>query len=407
MNSKKTIAIMFGGRSPEHEVSVITGLQVVENLDTEKYKALPIYISKDGKWYVGEALENVETYRNLATIPEKTKQVYLSPEPGHSTLKYSNTSAFSFGKNDLSKIDVVFPTFHGGQGENGVFQSLFEMTDIPYVCSSVIGSAVGFDKIHMKKLFEASDIPVAPYKWFYRNKWHKSASEVMDSLENKLKYPMFIKPANGGSSIGTTKAHDRKELQNAVDVAATFDRKIIVEEGIEDAREINISVMGNAGSTLECSVCEEVFPSSGDEALSYDDKYKGEGDSKSGSKGSGSEGMASTKRQIPAKIKDESREKIEKLAKKAFKSLDNAGLVRNDFLIKEETGEVYIIETNTIPGSMSYYLWEASGLMFKDMVTKLITLAEDRDKDMKKNVMTFQSNILESFKLGGTKGKAS
>jgi D-alanine-D-alanine ligase len=296
----------------------------------------------------------------------------------------------------LQEIDVIFPAFHGGLGENGGFPGIFEAMDLPYVGPGITGGALGMDKIVMKMLFQQADIPVTRWQWFYRSAWEKDPSALVTKIEKELKYPFFVKPATGGSSIGTTKAHNKKELENAIEVAAVFDSRIIVEESFENAREINVSVLGNAGSDLMVSVCEEVFAAG--EVLTFEDKYVGN------SKG-GAKGMAQTKRQIPADIPKDIEKKIQTTAKKVFDTLLGSGVCRIDFLYKEKTQEIKVIEENTIPGSLSFYLWEASGLSFKDMNTKLIALAIERYEDTQKNVTTFSSNILKDFNASG-KGKA-
>jgi D-alanine-D-alanine ligase len=400
MINKKRIAVIFGGKSPEHEVSVITGLQVIENIDREKFDVLPIYVAKDGRWFSGPELLKIETYRNLGLIPDKTTQEAIVPNDAQKGLMpLVKTSLNPFKKNESQPIDVILPTFHGGIGESGSFQGMFDIMNIPYVGPSVLGGVLSMDKVVMKQLFLQNELPITKYLWFNRSAFEKDRSSVLKSVEKELRYPLFIKPSNGGSSIGTTKAHNKKELENAIEVANLFDRRFIVEESFENSREINISVIGNAGSELMTSVCEEVFSSG--EVLTYEDKYVGGGKQTGSSKG-----MASTKRKIPADLPKAVEEKIQSLAKQAFFVLESGGVARVDFLVNKKTQNVVILEINNPPGSMAYYLWEASGLSFKDMLTKLIDLAVERYEDTQKNTMTFSSNILQDLHLGGTKGKA-
>jgi D-alanine-D-alanine ligase len=286
--------------------------------------------------------------------------------------------------------------FHGGTGENGATQGMLDLAEIPYTGSGVVGSATGFDKVIMKNIFSDNKIPQTKYVWFFRKEFNQNQETVIKKIETNLKYPLFIKPASSGSSVGVSKAHDQKELIQQIEVAAFYDRKIIIEESFENAKEINISVMGNSGEELDCSVCEQVISSG--EVLSYDDKYKGDSD-----KTGASRGMASTKRIIPAPLKPETMKKIQELAKTTYSSLDCMGLARIDFMVKEESNEIVVLEVNTIPGSMSFYLWEASGLKFKDMISKLIELALLRKEEDKKTVKSFESNILQNFKTGGLK----
>lgn len=393
---KIRVAVFFGGKSPEHEVSIITGIQAIENFDKEKYDVFPVYVAKDGKWYSGPELSKIETFRNLLSIPEKSVQETISfDDTQKGLLPLIQKSINPFRKSNTEPIDVIFQAFHGGLGENGGMPGVFEAMDLPYVGPGITGGVLGMDKVIMKQIFEQNYIPISKWLWFYRNEWENNNQSTIERIEKNLKYPLFVKPAAGGSSIGTTKAHNKKELENAIEVAAVFDKKIIVEESFENAREINISVLGNAGSDLQISVCEEVF-SSGD-LLSYEDKYIG-------NKGGKSKGMATTKRQIPAKIPKDIEKQIRIMAKKVFEILDSSGVSRIDFLYNEKTKKIVVLEINTIPGSLAFYLWEASGLTFKKLLDRLIVLAQERYNESKKNITTFQSNILENFK--GSKGKA-
>lgn len=397
--NKKRIAVLFGGVSPEHEVSIITGLQAIENLDKEKFEAIPVYIAKDGKWYAGDALSKIETYRNLSSLSEKATEVTISFDKENKGFRFLTKKSFFSKSPETISVDVIFSAFHGGLGENGGFSGVYESMHLPYVGPGITGGALGMDKIVMKQLFMQAGIPIAKWRMVYRNDLEKNQTSVVKMLENELTYPFFVKPATGGSSIGTTKANNKKELEQALEVAAVFDRRIIVEESIEKAREINISVIGNAGSELLVSACEEVFSSN--KLLTYEDKYIGE-ETKLGGK---SQGMVSTKRQIPAVIPKEIEKKIKEIAKKVFETLESSGVSRIDFLYQEKSGKIFVIESNTIPGSLSFYLWEASGLPFKEMLTKLIDLAIARYKESQKNTTTFTTNILENFKSGSKSGK--
>lgn len=386
MNSTiKNIGIMFGGKSPEHEVSVITGLQVLNQIDKEKYNPIPIYVAKDGKWYYSEDLFDPNVYKTMERIPFLSTEVFLHPKPQDKQIMAVKSGLF--GGRLKIKLDAVFPCFHGSYGENGAFQGLFEMAEIPYVGSEILGSALGIDKIIGKVVYEAKNIPTAPYLDFHKKEINNNLEDVVKQLEEKINYPMFIKPAIGGSSIGISKASNQEQLKNGLEVAAMFDSCVIVEEGIENAKEINVSVMGNPPEELLVSECEEVFHEG--EFLTYEDKYKG--------KEGKSQGMASTKRKIPADLTAEEKELVQKRAKEVFKALNCYGLARIDFLVTKDPLEAYVIEINTIPGSMSFYLWEASNTTFSEMVTHLIKLAEKRFEEKSQNTYTFDSNILEDF----------
>lgn len=391
---KKRVAVFFGGKSPEHEVSIITGIQAIEHFDKEKYEIIPVYIAKDGKWYSGEALTKIETFQNLLAIPQKGTQetITLDSEKGLQPIEKKSTNIFKKSA-ETQPIDVIFNASHGGLGENGGLSGVFEAMDVPYVGPGITGGVLGMDKVVMKQVLEANNIPITKWVWSYKNAWKKDFA----GIEKHLSYPLFVKPANGGSSIGTTKAHNRKELENAIEVAMLFDKKIIIEESFEDAREINVSVLGNAGGNLQVSVCEEVFSSG--EILTYEDKYVGN------SKTSGSKGMAATKREIPAKIPKEIEKKIQETAATVFNVLDASGVSRIDFLYREKTQEIVVLEINTIPGSLSFYLWEATSVSFPKLLDKLIDLAYERYNDAKQNTTTFANNILENFPTAGSKGK--
>ncbi|KKR76376.1 MAG: D-alanine-D-alanine ligase [Candidatus Levybacteria bacterium GW2011_GWA2_40_8] len=381
--TKTKVAVIFGGNSTEHEVSVITGLQALENIDTDKFDSIPIYVSKQGEFFVGDGLRKIESYRDLSDFASKAQKVQPVLDENEKGFKY-----FSFGRSKLIEIDVFLVCFHGGLGENGGYQSLFEAMGVPYTGSGILGSSLGMDKVTAKSIFKNNDMPIVNHIWFYRNDWVKNKKNILERIE-KLSYPLFVKPANTGSSIGVSKAKDLKELENAIELASIFDRKIIIEEGFE-GREINISVLGNSGSTLQTSVCEEVFPSKN--LLSYEDKYV--------QKGSRSQGMAGSNRQVPAKVDKEIQKKIESVARHAYESLDCFGLARIDFIVNEKTNKMVLLEVNTVPGSLSFYLWEASGLPYRDLLTKLIELAIQRQEDESKNTKSFPSNILENFNPG-------
>lgn len=355
--TKLNIAVIYGSRSTEHEVSIISALQVMQNLDQSKYNILPIYISKSGRWISGnKSFLLPETYKNLNSL-NKFPEVNLVSK-----------SMFK------PKIDIVFPVFHGTFGEDGTIQGLLEMLDLPYVGCGVLASSVGMDKVVQKQVFAGAGISQVKYLWFYRGEKPKI----------NLKFPLFVKPANGGSSIGITKVKNHKELTEAVEVAFNYDRKIIVEESAEEFKEINISVLGNAGSELRTSVCEQ--PVASKEVLTYQDKYQ--------SNSNKSSGMASAKRLIPAPINPATAAKIAEIAKLAFNTLDCSGLVRVDFLVSPDEKKIYLNEVNTIPGSLAFYLWEKSGLKFPKLLDNLIGLAKERYQQKSQNTYTFSSNIL-------------
>lgn len=391
--AKMNIGVMFGGRSVEHEVSIITGLQVIENIDKSKYEAIPIYVSKEGDWYTGKELLEIKNYNNIKELLSNARKVLLPPIPGLAQLFFYPFKMGLFKKEIESlRVDVIFPAFHGMHGEDGTVQGLFKLANIPFVGCGVMASSVGMDKIIMKDIFKANSIPTVNYTWFLRKEYESEKEKVILNIEKKLKYPMFVKPSNLGSSIGISKAKDRKQLIFAIEVATRYDRKIIIEESVEGLIEINCSVLG-IDNDLTASVCEQ--PVSWESFLSFDDKYM---------RGESGKGMKSATRRIPAPIPEEKSEEIKNLSIKVFKVLDCAGVSRIDFLMKKETMEVYVNEINTIPGSLAFYLWEPAGISFKELLDKLIQLAIKNHEDQNSNMYTFDTELLKKVISGGTKG---
>ncbi|MCF6466653.1 D-alanine--D-alanine ligase family protein [Clostridium sp. Cult2] len=386
---KKKVAIIFGGRSVEHEVSVITGLQVIENIDKEKYDTIPIYIDKQGKWFTGNSLKEFKNYKdnNFKGLQE----VVLSLNSNDHNLYLHPNSIGLFKNKVIDKIDIVFPTIHGTNGEDGTIQGLFELMNIPYVGGGVLASSVGMDKILMKEVFKAKGLPIVDYNWFYRNKWIENQEKIIDDIEEKLDYPLFIKPANLGSSIGISKAKDRKSLINAIEIAIRYDRKIIVEKAVENPREINCAVMGYNDNVI-ASLCEE--PLGWEEILTFEDKYI-----KSNTKGAGKE---SSRRIIPADIEDDIRERIEELAKESFIAIDCSGNSRIDFLL-DENNNIFINEINTLPGSIAFYLWEKKGYPFNKLIDEMINIAIEIHKDKNENMYIYEADLFNKVHLGGTK----
>ncbi len=388
---KQKVAVMFGGRSTEHEISVITGLQVINNLDKDKYEVVPVYISKSGQWFaLDEKLKKVETYKDIENLT--ATRAFISPDLSiKGLLDHPDSAKGLFKKIGVHHIDVAFLAFHGSYGEDGAIQGLLEMADIPYTFSGVSSTAVCMDKIMSKNILQCNGIPTVEGIWFLRDNWEQDKDQIIDNLETELEYPMFVKPANSGSSIGVKGVKNKKELTEAIEVAMFYDRRILVERGVKNPKEVNISVMGH--KTIELSEIE--MPIASSDLLSFDDKYK------SGGKSSG---MASLKRIIPAPIKDSTREKVKELARSAYLALDCSGLVRMDFIMTSDESELYLNEVNTIPGSISFYLWEPIGIKFKDLLTKLIEIAHEKYIDRAKTIRTFSTNVLEGF--SGSKGIA-
>ena len=389
---KIRVGVLFGGRSGEHEVSLLSAASVLNAIDKEKYDVVPIGITKDGRWLTAEHAENLLTGklvlepRNLragdpqntepAAVLARGEAAVVPPEPIH---RQSGLMPFQTDASPMRRasdrainVDVIFPVLHGTFGEDGTIQGLLELADIPYVGAGVLGSAAGMDKDIMKALFIAAGLPIVKHVTILRRDWENDPKKVEKQVA-KLKYPVFVKPANLGSSVGISKAHNKKELGPAIEEAAKFDRKIVIEQGVggvkDKAREIECSVLGN--DDPQASVPGEIVPIK--EFYDYDAKYLDEG----------------SELIIPAKLTKAEMKKVQELAVKAFKAVDCTGLARVDFLMDPKTGKIYINEINTMPGftaiSMYPKLWAASGLEYSDLIDRLIQLGIERHADKKKN----------------------
>ena len=397
---KINVGVIFGGRSVENEISVITAAQTMAAMNTEKYNIVPIYISKEGSWYSGDKLRTTDNYRDMKALLESVEEVYFRPVYGDNNLYRVRKPLF--GSSVLTTIDVILPALHGTSGEDGSFQGLIEMTGIPYACPNPLASANGMDKITMKMILKESGIPVVDYAWFSDKEWLSEREACIERAE-KLNYPLIVKPANLGSSVGIKAVHNREELIEATDNAIKYSKRVIVETLIERLKEINCSVLGDYYD-CEASVCEA--PVRSGEILSYEDKYLG-GGAKGGVKES--RGMHSTVREIPARLPEHQTEFIRTKAVETFKALACDGVARIDFMIDEATGGIYVNEINTIPGSLSFYLWEATGIKFDELVDRLIAIAFKRKRDSEFKTTSYSENIFayqakHGAKLGGAKG---
>lgn len=395
---KIRLGVIFGGESVEHEVSIISAIQAMNKMDSEKYEIIPIYITKDRQWYTGEMLKEIETYSDLSLIKRYAKNVVLYEDNGKFVLQ--NKKGF---RRIVKEIDMVFPIVHGTNVEDGVLQGYLESIGIPFVGGDVYASAVGQDKIFMKEIFRENDLPVCDYAWFYDTEYEDDNEKVLARVE-KLTYPVIIKPATLGSSVGIKTAHNREELKVAIDEAIKYDHKIVVEKLVENLMEVNISVLGNY-SNQQVSAIEQVIPTK--DFLTYEDKYLGSSKTKGkiGGKFKTSKGMVSTSRVIPAPLPKKMKEEVEKVAVGAFKALGSSGVVRIDFLVDEKEKKIYINEVNNIPGSLSFYLWEPIGKEYTELLDDMINIGI-RDYKMRiAKTHSFDTNILKGFtEHGGLKG---
>lgn len=389
---KIKLGVFFGGESVEHEVSIISAIQAINNMDTEKYDIIPVYITKESTMYVGEKIGNIDAYKDIPKLLSESQQVILIREDNK--VKLVKYPMKKFGKNEYDYIDVAFPIVHGTNVEDGTLQGYFKTLKIPFVGCDVTASAVGMDKYVMKTVLKYNNIPVLDGQIYGYHEYENDAEELMTRIEKEIAFPLIVKPVNLGSSVGIKIAKNKKELVEALEYAFTFAKKILVERAVMNLREINCSVLGDFESAV-ASECEE--PIGTDEILSYEDKYISNG-SKSGSKG-----MSSLKRKLPADISKEMKEKIQTLAVKTFKVLGCNGVSRIDFII-ENNEDVYVNEINTIPGSLSFYLWNATGIDYKEQLSKMVDLALKRAREEKDISYSFETNILSGIKLDGIKG---
>ncbi len=389
---KTRVAMIFGGKSVEHEVSVISGIQAILSMDTDKYDVIPVYMTKKNEMYIGEDIGNIEAYKDIIALLNRSHRVIMINENGR--VKLISFPVKKFGKNPEVPIDIAFPVVHGTNVEDGAFQGYLKTMGIPFVGCDVTASAIGMDKYIMKAVLKEGNVPVLDAVQYTLSDY-RDIDSLLDNVEKEIGYPVIVKPVNLGSSVGISIARDRVELTGSVDDAFRYATKILVEHAITNLREINCSVLGDENDA-EASECEE--PLHSEDILSYEDKYV------SNAKGSGSKGMASVSRKIPAEIPDELRNEIRETAVKSFKLLGCNGVARIDFMIDEDTGKLYFNEINTIPGSLSFYLWEPLGVSYKELLSRMIDLCLKRARTEESLTFTFDTNILDSASFGGSKG---
>jgi D-alanine-D-alanine ligase len=389
--------MIFGGRSVEHEVSALTAHQAMAALPRDRYTPIPIYISKEGRWFTGAALMDLANYIDLEKLQTLAEPVLFSADatqPGLLPRKAPKRKGLFGGKAaepEIEPLDVAFPLLHGSHGEDGTIQGLLELADLPYVGCGVEASAVGMDKLMTKVALRAAGLPVLPDYPLTRARWQREPEAVLAEIEAAFPYPVFVKPVSLGSSIGVSSAEDRTALQFAIDVAATYDSRVMVEPAQQNIFEINCSALGDANDA-RASVCERPVSAG---TLSYDEKYL---------KGGKGEGMKGARRIIPADISDDLTRAIQDTAVKAFRAIGAVGVSRVDFLVHPDTGVYYVNEINTLPGSLSFYLWEPSGVSFPDLLTTLIGYAQARHREKRRSTYSFDSSLLRINPLGGSKG---
>lgn len=387
---KIKIGVIYGGETVEHEVSVISALQAMNNLNEDKYDIVPIYISKDIIWYTGHMLRDIEFYKEFEDEKKYATKVMLYKK-GKTFLLQRTTGLF---RKDITDLDVILPVVHGNNVEDGSLAGLLDSIGIPYVGSHVLGGALGQDKVVMKQVMESVNLPIVPYTWFYDSEYLDNKENILKEIK-KIGYPVIVKPATLGSSIGIEVAKNEKDIESKIEDAMEYDTKIVVEKVIENLTEVNASVLGNY-EYQKVSPLEEVMGE--DEILSFADKYLGNAKSK----GTASKGMASTSRIVPARISEKLTKEIQDTAKQVFKVLNLSGVCRVDFLIDNKENKFYVNEPNTCPGSLSFYLWKEAGMKYSELLDEMVSIAIKEYKHKNQKTMSFKSSIFDGF--NGSKG---
>lgn len=401
MTTKKTVGVIFGSRSVEHDVSIVTAQQVMRTIDPAKYIVVPIYVTRDGRWLTGDPLRDIKTFQAEDMLAVKgVEETHLSSSTGFKGLITPPIAKGFFRKSKLMPLDVIFPVVHGSHGEDGTLQGLFEIADLPYVGTGVLASAIANNKITTKALLKQNDIPVVPGVAFTRHQWlsDDERPRILEQIE-ELGFPVFVKPSDLGSSIGIARVDEAERLQMHIDVAANFSRQVLVEKAVVGATEINCAVMGN--HTIQASVLEQ--PVSYEQFLTYEEKYMrgGKGDKTGGVKEAGMQGAD---RLIPAPLSEELTAKVQDIARRGFMAVSGQGTARIDFLVNPETNDVWLNEINTMPGSLAFYLWEAGGMRATAVCDELLRLAFERHNEKARTIFNYQNPLLEHVAKRGLSG---
>lgn len=389
------VGVIFGGESVEHEVSIITAVQAMNFINSQKYEVVPIYIDKKRNWYTGELLREMETYKDLENIGSYAKEVTLTRKDDEFILQKKR----GIFKGVVNTIDVAFPIVHGKGVEDGSLSGYLETIGIPYVGPSMLGASIGQDKVVQKQVLAAADVPVVNYTWFYDQEYLEDEETILKNIK-KLGYPVIVKPARLGSSVGITVAKNEKEVKDAIDEAIKYDEKIVVEKMVPNLLELDCAVLGS-NNKMECSLIGEMMTKN--DFLTFEDKYIGNG----GKKGPKNGNKISTSGfKIPADVDKEIEEKIYAEAQKAFRALNLSGVTRFDFLVNKKTKEVFVNEPNTIPGCLAFFFFTPKGKKYPKLLDELINGAIKEYKNSQKKVTSFESNVLSTYNGSkGAKGK--
>lgn len=394
--AKIQLGVLFGSRSCEREVAIISAVQLMNHVDSDKYDVIPVYISEQGVWYTGAPLRDIKNYTPFNPEMKGIDQVALDITAGSGALIANRPAKGLFGhptQEVVARLEVCVIVMHGLNGEDGTLQGMLELANLPYTSTGVAGSAIGMDKIMMKQFFRgAGTLPCLPDCWFTRSMFKDDPEGVLSRVEKELGYPVFVKPANLGSSIGVSRADDRDGLIDSLELAFDYDRRVLVEKGLDKPIELNCSVLGYDDDVTASPI---EMPLSGERFLDFKEKYLANG---------GSKGMASLHRVLPAPIEDSLRDRIQHLSCDIFRMLDCKGVVRIDYMFDKTSEQVYITEINTIPGSLSFYLWENSGMKYRELIDRMVKTALRAHEDRNLRNYAFTSDILKSVSLGGAKG---
>ena len=395
---KKQIGVIFGSRSCEREVAIISAVQLMRHADRDKYDIIPVYIDETGNWYTGEKLKDIESFKPFRPESTGITRVFPDLSSGSGALLTVKKGSGLFAKEKIeiaARIDVYIIVMHGLNGEDGTLQGLLELANVPYTSTGVAGSAVGMDKIMMKQIFRGAGLPVLPGIWFTRTEFENGRDTVIRKVEAEIGYPVFVKPANLGSSIGVSRADDAETLAESLELAFEYDRRVLVEKGLDKPIELNCSVLGYDGEE-EASPIE--MPINNDEFLDFKDKYLAS---------DGNKGMASLHRVLPAPIEDGLKNHIQEMSRTIFRLLDCKGVVRIDYMFDRKSEKTYITEINTIPGSLAFYLWENAGMPYSSLIDRMVCCAVKAHEDKNRANYAYTSDILNGVSFGAKGAKGS
>lgn len=395
---KKQLGVIFGSRSCEREVSIISAVQMMRHADRQKYDIVPVYIDENGNWFTGAPLMDIASYKPFRPDQAGITKVFLDMSSGSGALLCHQKGNGLLHKEKIeivARVDVFVVVMHGLNGEDGTLQGMLELANIPYTSSGVAASALGMDKILMKYFFRGAGLPVLPGISCSFSEYASDSGKLLSRVESELGFPVFVKPANLGSSIGVSRADDAVSLRDSLDLAFEYDRRVLIEKGLDRPVELNCSVLGYDSEVSASPIEMPVYHTDG--FLDFGDKYLANG---------GSKGMASLHRVLPAPIDDGLKKEIQELSCRIFRLMDCKGVVRIDYMVDRESGEIYITEINTIPGSLSFYLWENDGMNYCGLIDRLVALAEKAHEDRNKANYAYHSDILKgvSFGVKGSKG---